>query len=129
MEPTKKPDFLAFLVERRILSADQATEIRSQVVRSAPQVGKILLERGAMDVRQVMQVVYMQADDRQLFGELAVREGFLSQEDLRLALREQHQMRKHPAEALRETGAIEVNTLFAALVDYLKHLESNSLGP
>ena len=81
-------DFFEYLSREHILSQDVLRELRRVVFESVPQIGRILLDRGVMDVRQVMQIVGQQADSPQVrFGELAVRAGYLSSrwEDPQLA--------------------------------------------
>lgn len=121
--PTHCKDFCDYLAAERLLPADRIEAVRRSA--SAPQIGKILLDRGALDVRQLMNIVYQQADHPEIrFGELAVRAGYISEEELLLALREQRLLRRHPAEILLEQGTMELAHLVRALVGYAKLQES-----
>jgi hypothetical protein len=116
-------DFCDYLARERLLPTEHIEEVRRGA--SAPQIGKILLDRGALDVRQLMNIVYQQADHPEMrFGELAVRAGYISEQELLLALREQRLLRRHPAEILLEQGAMEPAHLVRALVGYTKLQES-----
>ena len=52
-------------------------------------IGAILMERGCLSADQLPLVVGQLASSRQRFGEICIREGFVSEQDLVQALAEQ----------------------------------------
>lgn len=66
--------------------------LRTTEARPWRPLGEVLLREGCLSMKQVYTLVGMQADEPDvLFGELAVREGLCSKEDVEFALRLQSQ--------------------------------------
>lgn len=121
-------DFCDYMARYHLLPMEVIVELRRGT--RAPQLGKILLDRRAMDVRQVMQIVSLQADEpRMRFGELAIRAGFIDEHELISALRDQRMMRRHPSEIILERGLMKRSALLRALIGYTTLLEGEFYEP
>ncbi len=117
-------DFFRYAVDRGMLRPEVASAMREAVATERIPVGQILLHEGHLSVRQVMQVLAIQADSPQLrFGEIAVREGFVDTLQLQAALERQVVLRRHPIDALRRSGAIPIGELDSLMMDYVRFLE------
>ena len=74
-----KVDFCRFLMDRGLLDAETATSVRHRAAEERTPIGQILIMHGHLTVRQVMNVLEVQADNRELrFGEIALMKGYLS---------------------------------------------------
>lgn len=122
-------DFCRFLADHALVTREQADSLRKQAMSAQVPLGRILLQQHIMDVRQVMQVLYLQADEPDVrFGELAIRLGFLTREQLQRALREQRIQAQHPAEVLRDRGILMADELLDALITYVKRMEADRIA-
>lgn len=122
-------NFCDCLVKEGLLSEQTAREVLQASAASSPAIGKLLLDHGLLDLRQLMHVVSLQADAPQRrFGELAVDLGYVKQHDLLEILRVQAVLRRHPAELLLERDPPGQAALLRALILYVKHLESRDLA-
>lgn len=118
-------DFCQYLIDSGKLPAAESERLLRMVRKSRPQLGRLLIQQGHMDLKQVMQVIYLQADEPQTrFGDLAVRCGYLTRPQLMHALLEQQRMARHPAELLHEEGALPQDDLSRVLIGYVRALEA-----
>lgn len=75
--------FGIYLVENGVLSAEDFVEAVKLSQHSRPQIGALAIQMRLLSCRQVFSILDAQCDaPQELFGETAVRLGYLSQEDL-----------------------------------------------
>lgn len=117
-------DFVQYLRDRGLVSDALATDVRTQAAEERIPLGRLLLEQGALTVRDVMKLLTMQADAPGLrFGELAIREGLISCGQLEAALMRQRSARNHQVDVVRKLGLVTPCELQALVVDYVRFLE------
>jgi hypothetical protein len=117
--------FLQFLVEREYLPHAVAQEINAAMVRARPQLGQLMLRGKLLTVRQLFALLDKQAmlPDARL-GELAIREGMITREQIDGLLALQRRSQAHPAEFLVRRRDIAGDVLVEALVAYVVHSET-----
>jgi hypothetical protein len=87
--------FAMYLVDNGVLSCDEYYEAAKLQQHSRPQLGALAIEARLMTVKQLFAVLSLQCDEPNTrFGELAVRLGFLTAEDLTQLLAEQERRAK-----------------------------------
>lgn len=124
-DPLSAPsEFWQYLVEGGALDATLAAEFRDQVDASWAPLGQILVRRGALDLAQVMGLLTMQADEpERRIGDLAIREGMCSPEEVAAAVLEQRATSPHPVELLLRDPRVNTGGLLGPLVEYVRWLE------
>ena len=75
------PETILVLLERGYVSFECLKEAMVERRNSRPQFGQLALLRQAMTLKQVFKVLEAQAISSELFGELAVRLGYLNPEE------------------------------------------------
>ena len=117
-------DFCRFLMERGLLDAEAARTVRDRAAEERTPIGQILIMRGHLSVRQVMNVLEIQADNPELrFGEIALMKGYLTTIQLEEALQFQATHRRHQIAVLSQDGRLGRSALEAAVVAYVNFLE------
>ena len=117
-------EFWRIMVEGGVLDERLAGEFRRRTHKKWTPLGQILVERRILDISQVMGLLAMQADEPEMrLGDLAVREGMCTSEQISAALVEQRQACPHPIELLLEDRRIEKAGFFTILIDYVRWLE------
>ena len=117
-------DFCRFLMERGLLDAEAAKTVRHRAAEEPTPIGQILIMQGHLSVRQVMNVLEIQADNPELrFGEIALMKGYLTTIQLEQALRFQATHRRHQIAVLSQDGRLGRSALEAAVVAYVNFLE------
>ncbi len=117
-------DFVQYLRDRGLVSDALAASIRAQSADERIPLGRLLLEQGAMTVRDVMKLLTMQADAPSLrFGELAIREGLITCGQLEAALMRQRSARNHQIDVVRKLALLTPCELQGLVVDYVRFLE------
>jgi len=108
--------FGLYLTEKGILSSEQFIEVLKCQLTSRPLLGAIAIETGKLSTKQVFYILRAQTEAHdQLFGELAVELGFLTDEDVAdLILRQS--MRVRPMQQLiSELGFVSPEELHGYL--------------
>lgn len=76
--------FLVWLVDRRMLSAEQAVEVMRAVSRRSLPIGRVACEEGLMTMKAVMHTLSEQAENpTERFGDVAVRLGYLDRAQIK----------------------------------------------
>lgn len=82
--------FAMYLVDNGLLSASDFYKALKLQMRSRPQLGSLAIQSRRLTVRQMFLILQEQCDaPHEMFGEIAVRLGFLSADDLGKLLEEQ----------------------------------------
>lgn len=123
-------EFCQYLAETNQLPPTDVEQLQRLVHRSRPQIGRVLIELGVMDLRQVMKVMSVQAEEPQTrFGDLAVRCGYLTRDQLDHALAEQRRLTRHAAEIMHRESMLSDEALVKALIGYARGLEDRLQRP
>ncbi|MCK6548168.1 hypothetical protein L6R52_20115 [Myxococcota bacterium] len=117
-------DFLGFLVRQGSLSADQAGELRRTLELGSAPIGRLLMLLGFIDAKDVVHILELKRQSPGLrFGELAVREGLVTKEQLAVALKRQWKAPRSQAELVRESKLLDDDVWARAMIDYVGFLE------
>jgi hypothetical protein len=82
--------FAVFLVDNGVITCEDFFEALKLQMHSRPQLGALAIELHVLTCRQVFSILRVQCDEpNQLFGEIAVRLGYLTQQQLTELLEEQ----------------------------------------
>ena len=120
----------SYLEKTGTLSAEVLAEYREQQQHSWRPLGEILVRGNYLTLHQVSQLLGLQADEpHRRIGELAVREGLLSQAQLEHALAEQRSQASYPLQPMLQDERIDRESLLRALSDHLQRLERMALQP
>jgi hypothetical protein len=97
--------FAMYLVENGVISCEEFFEALKLQLHSRPQLGALAIDTHRLTFRQVSAVLRAQCDEpNELFGEIAIRLGHLSEADLAELLAEQAARAKPLVEVLVENG-------------------------
>lgn len=118
-------DFWTQVIEERSLSPDLVENYRrSRADTSRVPLGRILIRERVLSVRQVMALISMQIEEPDIrIGDLAVREGFCTTEDIERCLDVQLATCSASVEDLLQDGEVAEPLLIHALVGYVRFLE------
>jgi len=124
MQISTQTDFWRFLKDAGVISAPTALEIEQSVRDRWLPVGRILLREKHISVQQMTTLLKLQSEETGMrVGDLAVREGFCTQEDVDAALEVQRESCPHPLTILASDDSIDREALLEALYGYVRHLE------
>jgi hypothetical protein len=125
MPPESRFEFLDFLVESGVIAAADSEALKSRTRDEWIPLGKILRQQGHLTMGQLMELLQLQAREPDiLIGELAVRQGQCSRQDVAEALRIQSDTSPHPLELLLQDRTCDHDRLLAALATYVRRLEA-----
>ena len=123
--PQSRFDFLDFLVDAGVISANLSESLKSRTRDEWIPLGKILRQQGHLTMGQLMELLQLQSrEPHALIGDLAVRQGQCTREDVAEALRIQFDSSPHPLELLLQDKSCDHERLLAALASYVRRLES-----
>jgi hypothetical protein len=118
---------LDMLVEEGLTSPSTVAKIRIKAKEAWVPIGKILRQRGHLTMIQLMRILELQTSEPHLrLGELAVREGFCTEEDILEALRLQREASPHALELLLSEVQCDQKQLCRVLIRYIRQLESRA---
>jgi hypothetical protein len=82
--------FAMYLVDNGVISCEEFFEAAKLQLNTRPQLGALAIEMRRLTFRQVFAILRAQCDEpNTLFGELAVRMGYLTEDDVSKLLAEQ----------------------------------------
>ncbi len=118
-------DVLDMLVLDGLTSPSTAWKLRTKVQESWLPIGRILRQRGRLTMDQVTRLLVLQTAEPNLrIGELAVREGYCTQDDVDEALRLQREASPHALEAFLEEVPCDREQVIQVMIRYIRHLEA-----
>ncbi len=111
--------FGLFLVKQGAITPSQFIEALECQLASRPQVGALAIELGKLTVKDVFKVLRTQADEpKELFGDLALKAGILTEDDLSSLLYHQS-VRVRPMESIvTDLGFATVEVIENSLAKY-----------
>ncbi len=111
--------FGLYLVKHGMITGNQFIESLEAQLASRPQLGALAIETGKLSVKQVFSVLRIQADKPQeLFGQISVEEGFLSESDLSSLLYQQLVEVTPMSQIVQEKGLGTAEDIEEHLVEY-----------
>ena len=111
--------FGLYLVENGIITPEQFVEALQVQIDSRPQLGSLAIEQKALTMKEVFQVLRTQADEpKELFGQLAVEAGLISEDRLASLLYLQSARVRSMEEIVVELGYVSAETLEQELSEY-----------
>lgn len=118
------------LVRERLLDAEQAEQLRRRAQAEWQPLGKVLRQRGYLNMEQLIELLDRQArEPRTQLGELAVRAGHCTRAQLDECLARQRELSPHPVELLLREQGVDPERLLRALIPYLRELEATQGVP
>ncbi len=113
------------LVGEGLISKSAALSIRNRVHEEWVPIGQVLRGQGRLTTNQIMDLVQMQASEPHLrLGELAVRSGFCTEEEVLEAIVMQRLSNPHPLELLLADHPCDRDKLWNVVIRYVKELEA-----
>jgi hypothetical protein len=104
--------FAMYLVDHGQLSTQAFYKALKLQMRSRPQLGTIAIQTRRLTVKQMFIILQEQCDTpQQMFGEIAVRLGYLTNEDLNLLLDEQSRHMASLRDVLVEHGFLSADVV------------------
>jgi hypothetical protein len=116
--------FGMYLVENGVITCEEFFEALKLQLKSRPQLGALAIEKRKLNVRQVFGVLRSQCDSPDdMFGELAVKLGYLTADDLAQLLHEQSVRVRPFSEILIEADILPAATVERHYREYRSALE------
>jgi hypothetical protein len=123
--PPRREDFCEFLLRRGELTAELAEKVRAEAGKLRIPLGRILMFKRILSVREVNQVLERQnAHPEQRFGSIVLELGLISERQLVEVLREQAAASTHQSEIILQDGLVAKDVLTSALIAYTKQVEA-----
>jgi hypothetical protein len=111
--------FAMYLVDNGVISCEEFFEALKLQMSTRPQLGALAIETRRLSFRQVFAILRAQCDEpNTMFGELAVRLGYLSDEDVNSLLAEQAGRAMPLLEVLVENGFLSPEAAERHYADY-----------
>ena len=119
------PGLLDLLVQEGLTTTAIAQKIRNKIRATWVPIGTLLRQRGHLSMSELASLLEIQTAEPHLrLGELAVREGFCTEEDVDEALRLQCAAIPHPVEVLLAEVTCDREELCKVLLRYIRALEA-----
>jgi hypothetical protein len=116
--------FGMYLVENGVITCEEFFEALKLQLKTRPQLGALAIEKRMLNVRQVFGVLRSQCDSPDdMFGEMAVKLGYLTPEELALLLHEQAVRVRPFSEIVVEANILPAETVERHYRDYRRALE------
>ena len=132
MEPsrTTSSDLYTILVEEGVLTTEAAAALRQRAADSWVPLGKLLRQRSLITMTQLLDL--LDAKSREpgaRIGDLAVRAGFCTREQVDLCLALQRELSPHPLEILARDRTCDPIRMCQALTRYVRELDEARAWP
>ena len=119
--------FGLYMVRNGMLDCEQFVHALEQQLASRPQLGSLAIETGKLSVKQVFQILRLQCDaPGELFGELAVNLGFITEEELAGLIFLQSVRQQPMSEIIIENGVASESEVQESLTNYRNQEHSAS---
>jgi hypothetical protein len=113
-------DFLAFLVTKGLLTAQQRDTIRQTVRTSREPIGAIAFAHGLLNTEDIDLVLSRQRNEHRPFGQIAAELGILTQHQVGMLLQMQNARTAMAlAEALSLAGVLPLAALMTELAHFI----------
>ncbi|MBA3483322.1 MAG: hypothetical protein H0T51_16055 [Pirellulales bacterium] len=117
--------FAMYLVDNGVLTCEEYYEASKLQMHSRPQLGALAIEARRLTVKQVFAVLSMQCDEPNTkFGELAVRLGYLTDDDITQLLAEQERRAMPLLDVLVENDFLSAQVAEQHYAEYRRCLQA-----
>lgn len=116
--------FLNHLVKNNVLDPEGALQVLDAQRQQTPPIGRIALMAGYLNMKQVFEVLQVQADTGLRFGEQAIALGYLDERQLTDLLNEQRQQRPGAGHLIAEMGLARKGVLQKNRRQFLREMEA-----
>jgi hypothetical protein len=117
--------FAMYLVDNGVLTCEEYYEASKLQMHSRPQLGALAIEARRLTVKQVFAVLSLQCDEPNTkFGELAVRLGYLTDDDITFLLAEQEGRAKPLLDVLVENDFLSAEVVEQHYAEYRRCLQA-----
>lgn len=121
-------DLYTILVEEGVLTRDAAAELRQRVTDSWVPLGKLLRQRSLITMTQLLDLLDVKSREPSArIGDLAVRAGYCTREQIDVCLAQQRELSPHPLELLTRDRDCDPIRLCQALTRYVRELDEARL--
>ena len=111
--------FGLYLVKHGMITANQFVKALEAQLASRPQIGALAIESGKLSVKQIFSILRKQADmPQEMFGELAVQSGAMTEDELILLLYQQSVRTKSMPLILGELGFAATDDIETHFAEY-----------
>jgi hypothetical protein len=118
--------FAMYLVDNGVLSCEEYYEASKLQQHSRPQLGALAIEARRLTVKQVFAVLSLQCDEPNTrFGELAVRLGYLTDDDISHLLAEQERRATPLLDVLVENDFLSAELAEQHYAEYRRCLQGD----
>jgi hypothetical protein len=118
--------FAMYLVDNGVLTCEEYYEASKLQMHSRPQLGALAIEARRLTVKQVFAVLSMQCDEPNTkFGELAVRLGYLTDDDIAQLLAQQEKRARPLLEVLVENDFLSAEVAEQHYAEYRRCLQGD----
>lgn len=118
-------ELLDLLVEERVVARATADSVRSRHRDTWVPLGKILREKGWLQMGQLVELLQLQAKNPGLrLGDIALERGFCTQAQIDDCLRTQRDLSPHVLDLIAGAEGVESEKLIRALGRYVRTLEA-----
>jgi hypothetical protein len=119
--------FAMYLVDNGVISCEEFFEALKLQVNTRPQLGALAIETRRLTFRQVFSILRTQCDEpNTMFGELAVRLGYLTDQDVAQLLTEQASRALPIVEVLVENGFLSAEATEQHYAEYRRCMQQAS---
>lgn len=124
----RPPTFIRFLTSEGLLSYEEAKALTEASSKANALLGQMMLRRKHVTLRQMVNLLEQQASHpNKRIGELAVEAGYIDQKTVDDLVSEQSASRaQHPLDTLRRQSTLSQETLFEAMVAYIKVVDETA---
>jgi len=121
----RPPTFIRFLTSEGLLSYEEAKALTEASSKANALLGQMMLRRKLVTLRQMVHLLEQQANHpTKRIGELAVEAGYVDEQTVDALVDEQSASRtQHPIDTLRRQSTLSHETLFEAMIAYIKLVE------
>jgi len=124
-DPNKLAEsYLNHLITRNVINAETALHVLDTQRQQTPPIGRIALLAGYLDMKQVFEVLQVQADTGLRFGEQAIALGYLDDRQLGELLAEQRNSCPSVGHVLHEMGLASKAVLQENRREFLHEMEA-----
>ena len=103
--------FVAYLVTKEVVSESMATQALGMQKQRTPQLGRLALDADLLSMKQVFDVLRVQADTEIRFGLQAIKLGYITNAELKYLLQSQINSRPSIGPILVAIGALNEDSL------------------
>lgn len=122
--------FGIYLTENGLISCEQFMEALKHQLSSRPLLGALAIETEKLSVKQVFHILRIQAETPgELFGELAVEQGFLTEADVASLILLQSMRVRPLAQIIVELGFASADEVDRHQIDFRNAKQPSACGP